>query len=118
MQKVKNLSSPKYQDAFNNPNPSIMKFVLTDGVQNALAVALEPIPSLNLNTLPGSKILLTGDAEIANGFLLLTQENTSFIGGRVEQMIEKWELNRVSCSSILLVLFLSWISETGETPQG
>lgn len=96
LQKVKNLSSPKYQEIFNNPNPSIMKFVLTDGMQSVQGVAMEAIPSLHLNTLPGSKILLTGEVEIAHCFLMLTQENTSYIGGRVEQLIEKWELNRVS----------------------
>lgn len=70
--------------------------MLTDGVQNVQGIPMESIPSLHLNTSPGSKIVLTGDVEIAHCFLLLTQENATFIGGKVDHLIEKWELNRVS----------------------
>lgn len=50
----------------------------------------------SLNTPPGTKIKLSGIVDIKNGFLLLNDSNTTILGGEVEHLIEKWELQRVS----------------------
>ena len=34
--------------------------------------------------------------DVKNGFLLLNDSNTTVLGGEVEHLIEKWELQRVS----------------------
>lgn len=49
----------------------------------------------SLNTPPGTKIKLSGIVEVRNGFLLLDDGNTTVLGGEVEHLIEKWELQRV-----------------------
>lgn len=49
----------------------------------------------SLNTPPGTKIKLLGIVEVKNGFLLLDDSNTVILGGEVEHLIEKWELQRV-----------------------
>lgn len=49
-----------------------------------------------MNTPPGTKVKLSGIVDIKNGFLLLNDSNTTVLGGEVEHLIEKWELQRVS----------------------
>lgn len=50
----------------------------------------------SLNTPPGTKVKLSGIVDVKNGFLLLNDSNTTVLGGEVEHLIEKWELQRVS----------------------
>lgn len=50
----------------------------------------------SLNTPPGTKVKLLGTVEIKNGLLLLDDSKISVLGGVVEHMVEKWELQRVS----------------------
>lgn len=96
IQKIKNLSSPKSYEAKYNPNTSILKLNLTDGVQNVQAIPMDQIGNIHMNTYPGSKIHITGEnINICHGFLLLFNSNTHFLGGKVENLIEKWELNKV-----------------------
>lgn len=51
----------------------------------------------SLNTPPGTKVKLLGTVQIKNGLLLLDDSKISVLGGVVEHMVEKWELQRVSC---------------------
>lgn len=53
------------------------------------------VSACSLNTPPGTKIKLSGIVEVRNGFLLLDDSNTAVLGGEVEHLIEKWELQRV-----------------------
>lgn len=53
------------------------------------------VSNSSLNTPPGTKIKLSGTVEVRNGFLLLDDSNTAVLGGEVEHLIEKWELQRV-----------------------
>lgn len=53
------------------------------------------VSTSSLNTPPGTKIKLSGIVEVRNGFLLLDDSNTAVLGGEVEHLIEKWELQRV-----------------------
>lgn len=48
-----------------------------------------------MSLLPGSKIQLLGDVEVDHGFILLHEHNVRLLGGKVEGMIEKWELSQV-----------------------
>lgn len=47
------------------------------------------------NTPPGTKIRLVGKVPVVQGFLLLDKSNTEVLGGRVEKMIESWNLKKV-----------------------
>lgn len=50
----------------------------------------------SLNTPPGTKVKLLGTVQVKNGFVLLDDSNISVLGGEVDHMVEKWELQRVS----------------------
>lgn len=49
----------------------------------------------SLNTPPGTKVKLLGTVQVKNGILLLDDSKISVLGGEVDHMIEKWELQRV-----------------------
>lgn len=49
----------------------------------------------SLNTPPGTKVKLLGTVQVKNGFVLLDDSNIFVLGGEVEHMVEKWELQRV-----------------------
>ena len=44
-------------------------------------------------------MLLTGTIEVETSFLLLSSNNFSSLGGRVESLSEPWELKKVSSLS-------------------
>lgn len=50
---------------------------------------------LSLNTPPGTKVKLFGTVQVKNGFMLLDDSNISVLGGEVDHMVEKWEIQRV-----------------------
>lgn len=71
------------------------------GLNSSLGKELKCVLTLfflcfSLNTPPGTKVKLSGAVDIKNGFLLLNDSNTTVLGGEVEHLIEKWELQRVS----------------------
>ncbi|KAI4902221.1 hypothetical protein NFI96_025305 [Prochilodus magdalenae] len=47
-----------------------------------------------LNTPPGTKVKLLGTVPVKNGLLLLDDTKIAVLGGEVDHMIEKWELQR------------------------
>ena len=49
----------------------------------------------SLNTPPGTKVKLLGTVQVKNGLLLLDDSKISVLGGEVDHMVEKWELQRV-----------------------
>lgn len=49
----------------------------------------------SLNTPPGTKVKLLGTVQVKNGFLLLDDSKICVLGGEVDHMVEKWELQRV-----------------------
>lgn len=49
----------------------------------------------SLNTPPGTKVKLLGTVQVKNGFVLLDDSNIAILGGEVEHMVEKWEIQRV-----------------------
>lgn len=53
----------------------------------------------SLNTPPGTKILIGhGNLPISHGIVLLRPSNIAqVLGGKVTNLVEKWELNKVCC---------------------
>lgn len=94
--KISNISAPKAnQDS--KAVPRLLKLELTDGQITFPGLEFESIPAVNLNTLPGTKILLkNGPIKISNGFFLLSAICIDILGGRVEHLIEKWESYKIS----------------------
>lgn len=57
-------------------------------------------------TPPGTKLKLTGKVEVQNGFLLLKKSSITFLGGQVEALLKKWNLQKVAVS-IVSVYYVS-----------
>lgn len=60
---------------------------LTDGTQSVQATEYALIPLLNLDILPGSKILIKGPVECRKGVFLLRPNNMQLLGGEVEELV-------------------------------
>ena len=66
---------------------------------------------LFLNSLsipPGTKISLKGTITVKENFLMLDSNNTKVLGGEVEKLKEKWELNKVRINLLWLCRVLNW----------
>lgn len=61
---------------------------LTDGSQNIQAMEYMPIPSIHLDLIPGTKILIKGPVECRRGVILLRSENIELLGGEVSDLVQ------------------------------
>ncbi|XP_036325544.1 tudor domain-containing protein 3 [Rhagoletis pomonella] len=94
LQKTRNVSAPKSNED-SKAAPRFLHLELSDGVTTIQALELENIPALSTNLPPGTKIYFTSDRlELIQGFLILRSSELQVLGGRVEAMVEKWELAR------------------------
>ncbi|XP_015187907.1 PREDICTED: tudor domain-containing protein 3 [Polistes dominula] len=95
IQKLRNVAAPKSNEESRGA-PRMLKISLTDGKNNYQAVEIDPLPSISLNTPPGTKLLLKpGSVPISHGIILLRSLHIGqLLGGRVSGLVEKWELNK------------------------
>lgn len=93
IQKVRNVAAPKDNEE-SQAAPRMLRLQMTDGHTSCTAVEFSYISKISLNTPPGTKVRLSGVVDIKNGFLLLSDSNTTVLGGEVEHLIDKWELQR------------------------
>lgn len=93
IQKIRNVSAPKDNEE-SQAAPRMLRLQMTDGHTTCTAVEFNYLSKLSLNTPPGTKIKLIGIVEVKNGCLLVDDTNTVVLGGEVEHLIEKWELQR------------------------
>ncbi|KAL4709339.1 hypothetical protein ACJJTC_007071 [Scirpophaga incertulas] len=94
IQKVRNVSAPKANEESGSA-PRMLKLTLHDGKSTCTGLEISPIPSLSINTPPGTKLLVNNEGlEVCHGILWLTSNIVTVLGGKVSHMIEKWELNR------------------------
>ncbi|XP_028655463.1 tudor domain-containing protein 3 [Erpetoichthys calabaricus] len=93
VQKVRNVSAPKDNEE-SQAAPRMLRLQMTDGHTNCLGIEYKYLSKISLNTAPGTKVKLLGTVLIKNGFLLLDDSSISVLGGEVDHMIEKWELQR------------------------
>ncbi|XP_055594172.1 tudor domain-containing protein 3 [Uranotaenia lowii] len=92
--KIRNVSAPKANEE-SKAAPRLLKLTLTDGQTQYSALEGEHVPSISLDTPPGTKILLkNGPIRITQGLLILNANNVTVLGGKVPVLLEKWELNR------------------------
>ncbi|XP_037103109.1 tudor domain-containing protein 3 isoform X2 [Syngnathus acus] len=92
LQKSRNISAPK--DIESQGGLRMLRLQMTDGHTTCAGVEFKQLSKISLNTPPGTKFKLLGTVLIRNGFLLLDDSNISILGGEVEHMVEKWELQR------------------------
>ncbi|XP_027701979.1 tudor domain-containing protein 3 isoform X1 [Vombatus ursinus] len=93
IQKIRNVAAPKDNEE-SQVAPRMLRLQMTDGHISCTAVEFNYMSKISLNTPPGTKVKLLGIIDIKNGFLLLNDSNTVVLGGEVEHLIEKWELQR------------------------
>ncbi|CAD6240416.1 GSCOCG00008777001-RA-CDS [Cotesia congregata] len=92
--KLRNVAVPKNKEA--NSMPRMLKLYLTDGKNNYQAVEYDHIRDININTPPGTKIIInSGGILMVHGIIILKSSDVkSLLGGRVQNLMEKWELNK------------------------
>uniref|UniRef100_A0A8C5LXV2 RecQ-mediated genome instability protein 1 n=1 Tax=Leptobrachium leishanense TaxID=445787 RepID=A0A8C5LXV2_9ANUR len=76
------------------PNRMLM-IQFTDGTHQIQGMEYRPLPSLNANIPPGTKILLQGTIVCRLGVLLLKSENVKVLGGEVEALVEEYSQDKV-----------------------
>lgn len=106
IQKIRNIAAPKANEE-SQAAPRLLKLSLTDGETYVQALEISPLNSISRNNTPPGTKLLINNAKVSLGYLLLTPQNCSLLGGRVPALIEKWELaktiksaNRRNCKYI------------------
>ena len=90
---VRNVTAPKFNPE-SNAAPRMLKVTATDGYQTFQLVELEPCNKLSVDTAPGSKVILSGEFIVRNNLILIKRNNIMFVGGHVEEMYEKWQVNQ------------------------
>ncbi|CAG0918025.1 unnamed protein product [Notodromas monacha] len=103
VQKIRNISAPKINENSNSA-PRMLRLNLSDGYSSIKGVEIELVPGLNLNLPPGTKVhvALCGKDQsraetpgsFVNNYLLLGPTSITVIGGRVPDLVDKWELMR------------------------
>ncbi|KAK1167643.1 tudor domain-containing protein 3-like isoform X1 [Acipenser oxyrinchus oxyrinchus] len=93
VQKIRNVSAPKDNEESQGA-PRMLRLQMTDGHTNCLGIEFKHLSKISLNTPPGTKVKLLGTVQIKNGFLLLDDTRIIVLGGEVDHMIDKWELQR------------------------
>ncbi|KAL3878574.1 hypothetical protein ACJMK2_030911 [Sinanodonta woodiana] len=91
--KIRNVSAPMDHEE-SQAAPRMFKLVLTDGKTSCNAIEIETLKDIGFTMPPGSKIRLTQTTDVEHGFLLLSNKNTKFLGGRVDKLAETWELKK------------------------
>ncbi|XP_029000886.1 tudor domain-containing protein 3 [Betta splendens] len=93
LQKVRNISAPKDHEESQGA-PRMLRLQMTDGHTTCVGLEFKHLSKISLNTPPGTKVKLIGTVQVKNGVLLLDDSNILVLGGEVDHMIEKWELQR------------------------
>ncbi|KAM4596660.1 tudor domain-containing protein 3 isoform 1-T1 [Fundulus diaphanus] len=93
VQKVRNVSAPKDHEESQGA-PRMLRVQMTDGHTSCVGLEFKHLSKLSLNTPPGTKVKLVGTIQVKNGILLLDDSNIHVLGGEVDHMVEKWELQR------------------------
>lgn len=90
---VRNISAPKVNQE-SKTSPRLLQIDLTDGQTFCSGLDLDYLSSFSINVAPGTKVLLRNTVKVIQGFLSLTPQNISILGGQVQTLYEKWETNR------------------------
>merc|ERR1719167_39388 len=92
--KIRNVAAPKVKED-SSVAPRMLKISLTDGIMTCHAVEINSCNRLSLKTPPGTKIKLKGEnLDVANGFIKLCEKSFEVLGGKVDTLIEKWNVSQ------------------------
>ncbi|KAJ8352655.1 hypothetical protein SKAU_G00241310 [Synaphobranchus kaupii] len=93
VQKIRNVAAPKDHEESQGA-PRMLRIQMTDGHTNCVGIEFKQLSKISLNTPPGTKVKLLGTVLVKNGFLLLDDSKIHVLGGEVDYMVEKWQLQR------------------------
>lgn len=93
IQRIRNVSAPK-ENEDSQAAPRMLRLQMTDGQTMCTGLEFKHLSKISLNTPPGTKVKLLGTVLIKNGLLLLDDSKIAVLGGEVDHMIEKWEIQR------------------------
>lgn len=91
--KIRNVTAPKEHEE-SQAAPRMLRLQMTDGQTTCAGLEFKHLSKISLNTPPGTKVKLLGTVPVKNGFLLLDDCKIAVLGGEVDHLIEKWELQR------------------------
>ncbi|XP_042871537.1 tudor domain-containing protein 3-like [Penaeus japonicus] len=91
--KIRNVAAPK-AFADSNAAPRLLRLSLTDGTNTFQALEIQNIKVISLKTAPGTKVRILGKISFGAGYALLTASNIAVLGGKVEELYEKWRLSQ------------------------
>lgn len=118
---VRNVSAPKVNQE-SKTSPRLLQIDLTDGQTLCSGLDLEHLSAFSINVAPGTKVLLRNTIKVIQGFLSLTPQNISILGGHVQTLYERWETNRTlakyTAAAISGGLGASSKKSNGETLKG
>lgn len=105
MQSIRNVSAPKSNEE-SKTAPRLLLLELTDAQTVCTALEFDPVPSLSVNTAPGTKVLLKNNIKLVQGILMLNAQSLSVLGGHVALMYDKWETTRTLSKYAKGIFFL------------
>ncbi|KAF5892493.1 tudor domain-containing protein 3 [Clarias magur] len=91
--KIRNVTAPKEHEE-SQAAPRMLRLQMTDGQITCTGLEFKYLSKISLNTPPGTKVKLLGTVLVKNGLLLLDDSKIAVLGGEVDHLIEKWELQR------------------------
>ncbi|KAF0916123.1 hypothetical protein E2562_000729 [Oryza meyeriana var. granulata] len=92
---VRDIYRSSIDASFKNPQQHrLLRFGLTDGISEAVAIEFSPIQFITEDIAPGTKIRLENKIPIHNGILCLSAKIVSIMGGVVQSLYEEWQMNQ------------------------
>ncbi|XP_062194495.1 uncharacterized protein LOC133897696 isoform X2 [Phragmites australis] len=92
---VRDIYRSSIDASFKNPQQRrLLRFGLTDGISEAVAIEFSPISFITEEIAPGTKIRLENKIPINDGILCLSARNVSVMGGTVQSLYEEWQMNQ------------------------
>lgn len=112
---VRNISAPKANQEAKT-SPRLMLIDLSDGKTYYPCLEFDPLPTLNIDIAPGTKILIQNDVKVVQGMISLLPHNVTILGGKVTAMYEKWQSNRMQAKILSLGAKQNVTEQNGRGP--
>ncbi|XP_068648773.1 uncharacterized protein [Aristolochia californica] len=93
---VRDISQSSVEVAVNSfqHRNRLLRFSLTDGHSEVIAIEYKTIPSITDVIVPGTKVLLQHKTPIHSGIVCLDSVTLTVLGGVVQTLYEEWEVNQ------------------------
>ncbi|MQL89498.1 hypothetical protein Taro_022086 [Colocasia esculenta] len=72
----------------------LLRFSLTDGQTEVIAIEYAPIPSISEGVISGTKVLLENKIAVHNGILCLNSKVITILGGLVQSLFDEWQMSQ------------------------